>query len=45
MSNPVNPSDKIQTKKRLVKRRGRVSNGADTRLITPYTSYLLCGFQ
>ena len=27
------------------KRRKRVPTGADTRLITPYTSYLLRGFQ
>ena len=30
--------------KRLVERRKRVPTGADTRLITPYTSYLLRGF-
>ena len=28
-----------------MQRRKRVPTGADTRLITPYTSYLLRGFQ
>ena len=36
----------VRRRKRLVKRRKRVpARVADTRLIIPYTSYLLPGFQ